>query len=150
MLDEKGLIGEVITEFTYVLLMSKESPLAKIKDIRFTDLKPYVEIAHADPFVPSLPLSAVRKEELPKDIDKRIFVFERASQFSLLSENPDTFMWVSPVPSKLLDLYGLIQKPCRDNGRKYKDVLIYHKDYHLTDLDKLFITELCDAKRKYM
>lgn len=59
-------------------------------------------------------------------------------------------MWVSPVPGKLLDLYGLIQKPCRDNGRKYKDVLIYHKDYHLTDLDKLFITELCDAKRKYM
>lgn len=150
MLDEKGLIGEVITEFTYVLLMSKESPLAKIKDIRFTDLKPYFEIAHADPFVPSLPLSAVRKEELPKDIDKRIFVFERASQFSLLSENPDTFMWVSPVPGKLLDLYGLIQKSCRDNGRKYKDVLIYHKDYHLTDLDKLFITELCDAKRKYM
>ena len=150
MLDEKGLSYEMVTEFTYVLIMSRDHPLAGKDAIRYTDLCAFTEIAHADPFVPSLPFSEVRKEELPNDIDKRIFVFERASQFELLSENTRTFMWVSPVPEKLLNRYGLVQKPCRDNNRLYKDVLIYRRDYHLTDLDNLFISELCRAKKQYL
>lgn len=149
-LAEKGIACELVTAFTYILVMSKHHPLAGKDDIRYSDLSPYTEIAHADPFVPSLPLAAVRKEELPKDIRKRIFVFERASQFELLSGNTDTFMWVSPVPDELLDRYGLVQKDCPDNKRVYKDMLIYRQDYHLTELDKQFITELCRAKRKYI
>ena len=87
---------------------------------------------------------------MPDNIDRRIFVFERASQFELLSENPETFMWVSPVPDTLLERYGLVQKKCMDNQKIYKDVLIYKKDYRLTELDNLFITELCKARRQYV
>ena len=150
MLDEKGLAYEIIAEFNYVLIMSKYHALASNENIRFSDLKKYTEIAHADPFVPSLPISAVKKEELPDDIEKRIFVFERASQFDLLSSDTNTFMWVSPAPNDLLDRYDLIQKECADNQKIYKDVLIYRKEYRLSDLDKLFITELCDSKRRYL
>ena len=149
-LDEKSLTYELIAEFRSVLVMAKNHPLASCENVQFTDLQPYVEIAHADPFVPSLPLSEVRKEELSKDINKRIFVFERASQFELLCENNNTFMWVSPVPQKVLDRYELIQKTCSNNQRIYKDALIYRKDYHLTTLDNLFINELCKAKRQYL
>lgn len=92
--------------------------------------------------------SATKKAELTDDVEKRIFIFERASQFDLLSENTDTFMWVSLAPQKLLERYGLVKKKCSDNRRIYKDVLIYRKDYHLTDLDRLFITELCRSKRQ--
>ncbi len=150
MLDEKGFIRELVTEFTYVLVMSREHPLAGYDNIRYEDLKAYVEITHADPFVPSISASAVKKTEISDDIEKRIFIFERASQFDLLSENPGTFMWVSPAPQKLLERYGLVQKKCPDSRRVYKDVLIYRKDYHLTDLDRLFITELCKSKRQYL
>lgn len=150
MLEEKGLNYELVTEFTYSLIMNRESPLADLEEIGFKDLKAFIEIAHADPFVPSLPLSKVKKEELPDDIDKRIFVFERASQFDVLSTNPDTFMWVSPIPRELLDKFGLVQKKSKDNAKVYKDVLIYKKDYKLTKLDKQFITELCQAKRSYI
>lgn len=149
-LEGKGLACELITEFSYVLLMSENHPLAGKDDVRYQDLRPYTEIAHADPYVPSLPEAEVRREELPDDIEKRIFVFERASQFDLLSENHDTFMWVSPVPEKLLRRYGLVQKPCRDNRRVYRDMLIYRKDYQLTKLDKQFITELTRSKRQYL
>lgn len=148
LLAQKGLVGELVAEFFYVLIMSKEHPLANKEDIRFKDLKDFTEIAHADPYVPSLPLATVRKEELPDDIDKRIFVFERSSQFELLCENTNTFMWVSTPPQKTLDRYGLIQKSCPDNTRLYKDVLIHRKDYNLTELDNLFITELANSKRK--
>ncbi len=150
MLEEKGLTYEMITEFSYRIIMSENHPLADKEDIRFDDLPEYIEIAHADPFVPSLPMPAVKKEELPDNITRRIFVFERASQFELLSENTDTFMWVSPVPGKTLRRYGLIQKQCRDNNKIYKDVLIYKKSYELSDLDREFITELCSSKRKYI
>lgn len=150
MLEEKGFAYELVTEFRYVLIMSKQHQLSEYDDISYDDLKPYTEIAHADPFLPSIPASAAKKEELPENIEKRIFVFERASQFDLLSENTDTFMWVSLAPQKLLDRFGLVKKKCSDNCRIYKDVLIYKKDYHLSELDKLSITELCKSKRQHI
>ena len=148
MLDEKDMQYEMITEFSYVLALSRDNPLASAEKITFDALKDYIEIAHADPYVPSLPLSQVRKEELPDNIGRRIFVFERASQFELLSENPETFMWVSPIPQKLLDRYDLVQIPCEENKKIYKDILIYKRDYKLTALDKAFIDELCKSKRE--
>ncbi len=150
MLEEKGLSYEMITEFSYVLIMNEENPLAKKEEITFDDLTPYIEIAHADPYVPSMPLSKVVKEELPDNINKRIYVFERASQFELLAENVNTFMWISPASDKMLKRYGLVQKRCVDNKKIYKDVLIYKKGYRLSDFDKKFLTSLCDAKRKNM
>ena len=150
MLEEKGLNYEMVTEFSYRLIMSRESPLAKIEDVTFDDLKDCIEIAHADPYVPSLPLSKVVKEELPDNIERRIFIFERASQFDLLSQNNETFMWVSPTPPDILERYNLIQKDCKENKKIYKDLLIYKKEYKLSDLDKKFITALCESKRKHL
>lgn len=150
MLEEKGFSYEMITEFSYSLIMSAENPLAKKETVTFNDLTDYIEIAHADPYVPSMPLSKVIKEELPDNINRRIFIFERASQFDLLSNNPETFMWVSPAPDKLLNRYNLVQKKCIDNNKKYKDVLIYKSGYKLSYLDRQFITELCNSKRKYL
>lgn len=146
MLEEKGFVYELITEFTYSIIMSKDCPLAKKENISFNDLTDYIEIAHADPYVPSVPLSKVVKEELPDNIHRRIFIFERASQFDLLSTNPETFMWVSPVPQATLDRYGLVQKNCRDNKKIYKDVLIFEQGYKLTELDKQFVKELNKTK----
>lgn len=150
MLEDKGLCYEMVTEFSYVLMMSEECPLAKKEKITFDDLTDYIEIAHADPYVPSLPLAKVVKEELPDNIDRRIFIFERASQFDLLAENPQTFMWVSPAPQKMLDRYNLIQRECVDNKKVYKDMLVYKSGYKLTELDKRFITQLCESKRKHI
>ncbi len=150
LLDEKGLCHEQVTEFTYSLIMSAHSPLAKKENLTFSDLTDYIEVAHADPFVPSVPLSKVMKEELSETIARRIFIFERASQFDLLSQNPETFMWVSLAPDELLDRFNLVQRKCLDNSKVYKDVLIYKNGYQLTSLDREFITELVHSKRKYL
>lgn len=150
MLEEKGLDGELVAEFSYVLIMSRDNPLAQKDVITYDDLSEYIEIAHADPYVPTLSMSKAFREELPDHIGQRIFVFERASQFDLLSENPKTFMWVSPVAQKLLDRYGLVARSCEGNKRIYKDVLVYHKGYKLSKLDRDFITALCEAKRTHL
>ncbi|MGN0542379.1 MAG: LysR family transcriptional regulator [Acutalibacteraceae bacterium] len=150
MFSEKKLMHETITEFSYVLLMSKSHPLADKENIELKDLADYIEISHADPYVPSLPLIDVKKAELSESVDKHIFVFERGSQFVLLEKVPTTFMWVSPIPDELLEKYSLVQKKCIGNTKVYKDVLIYRKGYKLTELDDAFITEVCTAKRKIM
>lgn len=150
MFTEKKLTSETIADFSYKLVVSKDSPLASKDEIDPSDLSGYVEITHADPYVPSMPLIDVKKAELSEYVDKRIFVFERASQFVLLSTVPTTFMWVSPIPEQLIDKYGLVQKECISNKKVYRDVLIHRKKYTLSDLDNKFITEVCEAKRKYM
>ena len=150
MLEEKDIGYEMVTEFRYHLLMSTESPLVQKDHITFEDLKGLIEIAHADPYVPSMSLSKVMKEELPDNIDRRIFIYERGSQFDLLSKNPETFMWVSLVPDSVVERYQLTEKVCVDNTKIYKDVLIYRNGYKLSMLDKQFITALCEAKRKYL
>ena len=146
MLKEKGLITEDITEFRYRLVVNKTSPLAHKDKFSLSELSEYTEITHADSSVPSLPVSDMKKDGLVADNERRIFVYERASQFDLLTENNKTYMWVSPVPQKTLDRYGLVQKKSDDSRILYKDVLVYKSDYKLTDLDKLFIEELQKTK----
>lgn len=145
--DEKNLKYEVVAEFRYVLLMSKNSPLATLERITYNDLKDFIEISHADPYVPSLSFAEVKKEELPDNSTRKIFLFERASQFELLAQNPECFMWASPVVKELKDRYGLVQCVCEENKRVYKDVLIHKKDYVLSETDKKFIDMLIQAKR---
>lgn len=149
MLEAKKLNYELITEFNYCILTNKKSPLTELDEVKFSDLEYYIEIAHADPYVPTLPMADVRKEELPDNIKRRIFVFERASQFDMMAVNPELFMWVSPIPDETLMRYGLTTLKCNENVRLYRDVLIYPEDYKLTNLDKAFISCLCDAKRKF-
>ena len=150
MLEGKGLSYELVAEFSYDLIMSRDNPLAQKETITYEDLYDYIEIAHADPYGPSLSMSKVFREELPDKVRQRIFVFERASQFDLLSENPRTFMWMSSASQKMLDRYGLVKRACEGNKKVYKDVLIYHKGYKLSKLDRQFITDLCEARRKFL
>jgi len=93
-------ISAAMAEFSYVLIMSRDNPLSAKESITYDDLSSCIEIAHADPYVPTLSMSKVFREELPDKVNQRIFVFERASQFDLLSENPKTFMWYRPLLSR--------------------------------------------------
>lgn len=113
-------------------------------------MKYFIKIAHADPYVSSLPMIELSKTEFIDEISRRIFVFERASQFELLSKNEETFMWVSPIPHDVLERYNLVQVECADTAKIYKDLLMYRSNYRLSDLDKDFITRLSESKRSLL
>ena len=149
MFEDKKLKSETITEFSYQLVMSKNHPLANKDNIKLSDLSEYIEINHGDPYVPSLPVVDVKKAELSEYVDKRIFIFERASQFTLLSQVENTFMWLSPISEELLKQNGLVSKKVSENKKLYKDVLIYRENYNLTELDKLFIQAVETEKERY-
>ena len=148
MLGDNGLHCEVITSFTPMILMSSKSPLAERDKIYFADLKDFIGIAHSDLFVPVIPALKTDGEEFPTESDRRIFVFERASQFELLSENNQTYIWVSPVPKKYLKMYNLVERRCIDFQNVYQDVLIYNKEYQFSKLDNMFVEELKKSKER--
>ena len=147
---DKKLCSEVIADFSYILIMSEKNPLTKKDNIELRDLSDYIEICHADPYVPSLPSVEAKKTELSEYVDKRIYVYERASQFELLEKVPNSFMWLSPMPEDMLKAHHLVVKNCSENVRTYRDVLLYRQNYKLSELDKAFITDVCEAKRKYI
>ena len=149
MFDEKKLNYETLNEFSYVLVVSKDNPLATKENIVAEDLESYTEITHGDPYVPSLPLIDVKKAELSEFVNRRIMVFERGVQFTLLEQVPNTFMWMSPIPQDLLSKYNLVQLKCNFYTKTYRDVLIYRKNYHLTKLDQDLIDNIVDTKHKY-
>ena len=147
MLEGSGITYELIAEFTYALIMSREHPLADKDDLTLADLKEYIEITKADSYVPEFSFAAQGEKNIASDVDRRIYIFERASEFDLLSTNTETFMWVSPTPQRILDRYNLVLKKCSENNRVYRDLLIYKKGNKLSQLDDIFMTNLIDSKR---
>jgi len=147
-LAEKGLCHEPIWEFEYLVVMSKQHPLAAAKKIRFNDLNKFIEIVHGDTIIPYLPAGRPRKTSEAAPAKKRIYVYERCSQFDMLSHIPATYMWVSPIPQEWLERYGLVQRSCRADNHRCKDLLIYPKGSRMSELDKKFIARLYESKNE--
>ena len=143
MLRDKGMKSEFVWEFEYRLLLSEKDPLAHKADLCVDDLSGYMELCHGDPFVPSLPMSDIKKAELNEDVTKRIYLYSRGSQLDLLSCVPNTYMWVSPIAPEQLQRYGLVLRTCAGSKRRiYRDILVSKKEYKYTAADKAFIDQL--------
>ncbi len=138
-LKEKNLANKLLSDISYVLVMSKNSSLLNKENICYEDLSEHIEIMHMDLFVPGLTNSL---KETSYESSKIIHINERASQFELLSVNNRTYMWASPIPEDILNRYGLVQKTTNSVQKLYKDYLIYKKDYKFSELDKKFLFEL--------
>lgn len=117
MAEQRGLNHELISEFHHVLVFSKTSALNELDEIRFSDLKNYIEIAHADPFVPSLPLAEVRKDELQGEIMRRIFVFEGEASSTSCQKTTKRSCGCRPCRLKPLKDTGLPQNPAPKTQR---------------------------------
>lgn len=146
-LNEKQLRYELLWEFEPLALMSVEHPLAQCEILDHRELEEYTEILHGDTFIPYLMqgTSVVPNNDSTKST-KKIYVYERCTQYDMLSTIPTTYMWVSPIPEKWLSRYHLIQRKCKTLENRYKDMLIYPKDYKFTELERKFINKLSEAK----
>lgn len=142
-LKSNHLSYETIWEFEYVLVMADKHPLAKKEEITIDDLKDYIKITHGDIELPHDKYAGKTKKNHNRNI---IYVYERGSQFDLLSNVSNTYMWVSPIPEKILKKNNLIQRICKAEDNLYKDVLIFREDYHINEYDRLFQKKLYESK----
>jgi DNA-binding transcriptional LysR family regulator len=147
-LADKHLDHDQIWEFEYLALMSKNHPLAMDDEAQFPKLQSYIEIVHGDTVIPYLNAAELRYSPAEAVPQKRIYLYERFNQFDLLTRLPSTYMWVSPIPDKLLKRYSLVQRKCVFPNNRYKDVLIYRKGYAFTPLDKKFIDKIFESRNE--
>jgi DNA-binding transcriptional LysR family regulator len=146
-LTDKNLNYDLIWEFEYLALMSKDHCLAGEKDIDLNKLLDCVEIVHGDTIVPYLNVTDMR-QYVPNTAHKRIYLYERWNQFELLTTIPAAYMWAAPIPGHLLARYNLIQRKCLSANNRYKDMLVYPRGYSFSSLDKKFIDKLYGAKNE--
>jgi DNA-binding transcriptional LysR family regulator len=140
-LSEKGLKSDLIWEFEMLLLMSPRNPLAGLSRITQDDLTRFVEIAPGDNLIPyrNMTVSASFPVKSGNAPQKKIFIYDRATQFSLLCSLPETYIWVSPVPENVLSTFNLIQRRCPHPENSYRDLLVFRKRYRVSSMDKNFI-----------
>ena len=146
LLQEKSLKSEVICEFLPIVIMSERSPLAAKVSLAMEDLTDYIEISHDDVHVPYMPYAEVKKAELSDQVSRRITVCERASQLDLLSSVPTTYMFSSEMPASALSRLGLVRRICRDNSRRYRDLLVYPDGYRFREVDNRFLAILGEVR----
>ncbi len=146
LLGLKGAQSLPVCEFEYLVLMSQEHPLARCERLDYDMLADSVEILHGDLANPASAFSRERRPSPDRQGRRRIYVYERGSQFDLLRQVHTTYMWVSPLPADMLGRYGLVQRRCHHVRGKYKDLLIHPKEYQLSALDRQFLSELCAVR----
>ena len=148
LIEEKNLVVHNMWEYDFRIITSENSSLAKEKHIDEDLLEKYVEILHGDNIVPNISSVYQKKSAEINCHSRHIYVYERGSQFDILSSCPDSYMWVSPMPEKILRRYGLTEIKCPDIKKTNKDVLIYQNNYRLTDADKIFLDELEKVRKE--
>ena len=80
---------------------------------------------------------------------KKVYIYERGSQFEILSAVPDTYMWCSPVPDHILERYGLVQIRCGAFAKYMKDVMIFKEGHVAKQGEKEFLDILREKSRDY-
>ncbi len=137
-LQEKGLVGERLCTFKYYVLLSANHKLAQKESIAVSDLSDSIELIHGDTHLQTSSVATVDDEKL-KNSSKKIFIYERGSQFNILSELENSYMWASPIPKKTLEKFNLVEKDVTDATPFYTDMLITRKGYQLSEYDQHFI-----------
>ena len=131
-----GLRQEPIMEFSYLLLTSQDSPLARRQVRELDELNDYIEVLHGDTHLPGEESTVSRWEVNP---NRRIHVYERCSQFSILQNLPTAYMWSSPMPQRALEQYHLALHNCPAQKQQMRDVLVYSEREPLQPEEQLFV-----------
>ena len=133
----RGLKMEPVMEFEYRLLTNRDGPLAKheVKDL--SELNHYMEILHDDFQLPGEDGGDGVRWHV--NDSRRIHVYERCSQFSILQQLPSAYMWASPMPQRALDQFHLVLKKCPAQRQVMRDVLVYPDHGALRSEEQAFL-----------
>ena len=132
----RGLHQELVMQFEYQLLVNRDSPLARHEIYELSDLNDYTEVLHDDFQLPGEEGSGLRWHV---NANRRIHVYERCSQFSILQNLPTAYMWASPMPQRALEQYHLVLKKCPAQRQRMKDVLVYPDSGALRPEEETFV-----------
>lgn len=138
LLEENGLTCQSLLESEYLILLAHTHPLRKKEILDIQELLPYIEIVHGDTTMPYISGSMTETERASTPGNKKIQVYERGSQFDILTRVSGAYMWVSPMPEDLLRRNGLVQKHCCQSSN-FTDLLIYPQKHKFHAQEQNFL-----------
>ena len=126
-----------VMDFEYQLLTNRDGPLAKHEVHDLAELNQYMEILHDDFQLPGEEGGDGVRWHVNQA--RRIHVYERCSQFSILQRLPTAYMWASPMPRKALEQYHLVLRKCPAQRQRMRDVLVYPDKGSLRAEEQAFV-----------
>ncbi|MGM9646417.1 MAG: LysR family transcriptional regulator [Eubacteriales bacterium] len=149
-LREKQLEHELLWEFECKVLMNAGHEMANDDVLDYEKLKKTsIEIVHGDNVIPYVSVPEVKSpEESDGKRIKKVYVYERGSQFELLKNCKRTFMWVSPMPRETLETIGLVEKKCAMENNCFKDVIIRRKGYKFSETDTKLLNKIYEKRNE--
>ncbi|MGI6722097.1 MAG: LysR family transcriptional regulator [Anaerovoracaceae bacterium] len=140
LLEGKKLESINLVKLKYIVVASAESELAKKKTCTLDELRDYIEIIRGDMTVPYLSLANNIQDLTPsQNSPRKLAVFERGSQFSLLRNVRGTYMWSSIMSEEMLKYNKIRKIECPEADDEYRDCLIFSKETLENPLDARMI-----------
>ncbi len=127
----------------YILLMSKNHPLAKEHEITIQQLDSYPEICYGDFESSWYPqLSKIHKPESELAILSIIRVYDRASFIDAITKIQGAYSMTTTSSHEVLSQYGLIEKKCPGHILESREAIIIKEssmhDYKISSLLSIF------------
>lgn len=124
-LRQRGLTMELLWRHSSSLLMSRESPLAKLDRITKESLKGFTLVVYGDLERPEVSYVYIRRQLKFADPTRVIHLSDRATLMELLSDCPQCYFWILGTTKEILDRYNLVIKRFADTPMYFQEVLIY-------------------------
>ncbi|WP_028516561.1 LysR family transcriptional regulator [Ruminococcus flavefaciens] len=126
-LKARNLVGRTIMEFPLQIVMNMNHPLAEYDDIPYEELSKYPEIIHGDDEPEMVRRASINQDYDDKRSTKRIFIYDRGTQISMLKTVKNAYMWVSPMSQSSLRYNDLVVRKCSYENNLNRDMIIYRK-----------------------
>jgi len=141
-IQSKNMVTKPVKEYTLVLLMRADHPLAEYDDVPYEKLAEYPEVLYGDG-EPDIVRRASINQSFDSDISKKkVYIHDRGNQLTTVSNVRNAYMWVSPLPRWLLDRVGLVTKKCSFAHNLNSDIIIYRKSQESSPLVKACIDSI--------
>jgi len=102
----------------YLLAMSVNNPLAKQEHITSDMLVNQLAIIYGDYEIPMASYDVVTQSSEIVLSSKRIYVYDRATAMEMLSQCPDSYMWITGLHQNTLTKEKLVLRKCEDASVK--------------------------------
>jgi DNA-binding transcriptional LysR family regulator len=149
LLDKKNLESEPLWEFEYLVLFSKDHPLAGANEpVDCGKLGDYLEITDESSLLLNVLPQKMKTASRERKKRGEIAIYERGCQLEILNRVRTTYMWTSPVPKEVLSMFSLAQKKTNLPNNKQRDCLIFRKGYKFNAEDRRFVDKLNETINK--
>lgn len=128
----------------YVVLFSKNHPLANESYITQDMLAPYIEVVHGDYELPMYPFSDYKYHRYKQSDDSKkvIFVYDRGTLMDMLANVEGSYVWTSTTHKMQKDNHGLVERNCDAPPVEGTDAIVISRAKAITPEMKDFINLL--------